>query len=293
MRRLPPLKALQGFEAVAEFDSFTRAARSCGLTHGAISHQIRAVEAWLGRPLFERHAGGVRLNRDGERLRRACSAAFGHIERACADIRAEGAGRSLTVGCPASLLAYWLLPRVEGFARARPGVALSFQTRADYAGLLARRVDALIASGPPPPPPEVVAIRLAGDRIGPVCAPALRDPPRAPGDVGRCALLHAASRLGAWGEWAEAAGARVDVAGGQRLESLSLAIEAAKAGLGVAMAPELLVQRDVAAGLLAAPLGFVPVDRATSLFVAAAAERDADIAAFSAWLVEQVEAEAA
>lgn len=287
MRRLPILRTLQSFEAVSGFPSFSGAAEALGMTHGAISHQIRGLEGWFGKELFDRHRGGVRLTEDGERLRRTCAHAFSILEEECARIRQQSAERGIIIGCSTTFLAHWLLPRVEMFSRGRPQPILSFQTRVDIASVLAHKVDMLIVSASSAPPEGIEGIRLATDVIGPVCAPTWPTMPRVPGQIEGLPLLHATSRLNAWDEWASAVGIALDPVRGGRFESLSLTIEAARGGLGFAMTPEFLVRDDVDAGRLVAPLGFVKVQRATWVYVSSTKRSDPDITALIDWLVIQ------
>jgi LysR family glycine cleavage system transcriptional activator len=265
MRKLPVLRALQSFEAVSSFPSFSSAAESLGKTHGAISHQIRALETWLGKELFDRHSGGVRLTEDGDRLRQACVHAFSILEEECARISRQFAERNIAIGCSATFLSHWLLPRVEMFSRGRPQSVLSFQTRVDVASVVANKVDVLIVSASSPPPMGIEGIRLATDVIGPVCAPTWPTMPKRPEEIRGLPLMHATSRLNAWDEWASAVGVALDRSDGGRFESLSLTIEAARGGLGFAVTPEFLVRDDIDAGHLVAPLGFVKVERATCM----------------------------
>ncbi|MGF6964721.1 LysR family glycine cleavage system transcriptional activator [Paraburkholderia sp. WC7.3g] len=286
MRILPPLRALQGFEAVANYESFTQAASDLCITHSAISHQIRALETWFGKDIFVRHSGGVRLTKDGERLKSACSAALALLEDECVGIRDQRPERKLTVGCSVSFLAHWLLPRIEEFSRRVPEVIVNFQARGDVAALLRREVDALIVTDRFPSS-AITATCLTTDMIGPVCAPNWPNVPRSPRDIGGMRLLHARSRMNAWSEWSRTVGVAVDSCCAQVLDSLSLTIEAARSGVGLAIAPELLVRRDLADGRLIAPVGFVSVERSTYLYVRASHSQEDDIASFRSWLLEE------
>ncbi len=93
--------------------------------------------------------------------------------------------------------------------------------------------------------------------------------------------------MNAWTEWGQTVGVAVDSSGGQVLDSLSLTIEAARSGMGLAIAPELLVRRDLADGRLIAPMGFVSVERSTYLYVRACHSQESDIAIFRDWLLEE------
>ena len=255
------------------------------MTHGAISHQIRALETWLGKEVFDRHSGGVRLTEDGERLRQVCRQAFSLLEGECARISHSPGERSITIGCSATFLAHWLLPRVETFSRERPEVLLNFQTRGELSSVLARKIDVLIASAAEGPPEGIEGICLSVDVIGPVCTPNWPMMPSTPDEVRWLPLLHATSRLNAWDEWASSAGVVLNRSRGRTFESLSLTIEATRGGLGLAVTPEFLVRDDIDAGHLVAPLGFVKVKRATWVYVNSAQRDDSEISAFVDWIM--------
>jgi LysR family glycine cleavage system transcriptional activator len=286
MKRLPVVRTLLSFEAVAEYSSFSSAAAAIGMTHGAISHQMRALEEWLGQPVFERHSSGVRLTRNGERLRQACKHAFSILEQECRQIRSDAGTQSLSIACSTTFLAQWLLPRIERFAQEHPDLLLHFQTDTTVDTLLAGKVDVLILSGHSSSPVEGTDVaRLATDRIGPVCSPNWPAPLTAVEQIRDVPRLHATSRLNAWSEWADAVGLKLDQSGGTEFESLSLSIEAAKGCLGFAIAPEFLVRHEILEGMLIAPLGFSPVDRGTWIYTRNAEGPSSKSAAFVDWVL--------
>lgn len=152
--------------------------------------------------------------------------------------------------------------------------------------LLAGKVDVLIMSGHSSSPVEgAEVIRLVTDRIGPVCSPSWPAPPSAPEQMHDLPLLHATSRLNAWSEWADAVGLELDLSGGSVFESLSLSIEAAKGGLGLAIAPEFLVRQEIDNGAMIAPLGFTAVDRGTWIYTRNGEGPRSKTAAFVDWLL--------
>lgn len=284
--RLPVVRALLTFEAVADYSSFSSAAASVGMTHGAISHQMRSLEEWLGQAVFERHSGGVRLTRNGERLRQACKQAFSILEQECWQIRSGAAQQSLSIACSTTFLAQWLLPRIERFAQEHPDLQLHFQTRTSMEALLAGKADVLILSGHARSPVAGANLTsLVTDRIGPVCSPHWPIPPTAFEQIRELPLLHATSRLDAWNEWADAVGLEGDIPGGTEFESLSLSIEAAKGGLGLAIAPEFLVRQEIRDGTLIAPLGFSAVERGTWIYTRNTEGPSSNSATFVDWLV--------
>lgn len=287
MRRLPPLNALRSFDAAARCLSFSAAAEELCVTHGAVSHQIRQLEDWLGQPLFTRHADGVRLTEAGQRLQQAATQALDMLEARCAEIAHHPQATELTLGAPGSFLANWLIPRLEHFEACHPDIRLRLQTGADLAELTSRRVDALILSGRAPWPREVQATPLLAEAVGPVCAPTWPGIPATATALQGQALLHTASRKEAWADWARAQHiAPAQLAAGRRFDHLPLMLEAAASGLGIGIAPQLLVEREIAQGRLIAPLGFVPCGAYFTLCIATQRATEAALQTLHHWLRE-------
>lgn len=288
MSALPPLRALRYFHQAALQQSFSLAAQSLHVTHSAISHQIKLLETWLGKSLFLRAGGRVQLTSDGERLKICCEQAFGELEATCEKIR-DRPQNGLTVSCAPSFLAQWLIPRIGRFSLRYPDIPLTFQTHVDRQRLASGQCDVLIASHQTVSG-EMTATLIAADDIGPVCSPAFAERFRPGMDFASLPLLHADSRAHAWSEWAEKTGAAGDFRAGNRFDNLTLAIQAARSGLGVTVAPQMLVKKELAEGSLIAPLGFSRMDRATWMIVKAGRNEEAEIALFRDWLLEEVAA---
>lgn len=287
-RNLPPLNALRAFEAVARLESVSRAAAELHVTHGAVSRQLRALEEAVGAALFVRQGRGVALTPLGHRLHGAAAAAFDPLRAAWAELRRGPQQSPLVLGCPGSILARWMIPRLDLLAHERPDLQLHLsanETRPDaqLAGL-----DAALMIATPPFPPDWQVHALATERIGPVLSPRwpgaetlVGAPPRALADH---ALLQTASRPQAWREWAT----RIDLDPdtlrmGTCFDRLYYLLEAAAAGLGIAIAPEPLVTEDIASGRLIAPWGFVDTD---AQWVLCASKRSANprIGQLADWL---------
>ncbi|WP_152989558.1 LysR family transcriptional regulator, partial [Burkholderia pseudomallei] len=96
-RDLPPFPALRAFEAAARHESFSAAGEELHVTHGAISRQIAAFEAWLGKPVFHRHGKRVKLTDEGRRYLATVEAAFDSIAGATVQLRETGAARVLRI----------------------------------------------------------------------------------------------------------------------------------------------------------------------------------------------------
>ncbi|MDR7047771.1 LysR family glycine cleavage system transcriptional activator [Duganella sp. 3397] len=144
-RRLPNFSALRAFEAAARHENFSRAADELRLTHGAISHQVRALEEDLGRPLFVRHGRQVKITHEALQFAQVLGKTFDAIGAAADALRpAAGAVAPLTLAAPAWFAARWLTPRLGGFIELHPEIDLVLHTRTPLADLARAGVDAAI-----------------------------------------------------------------------------------------------------------------------------------------------------
>lgn len=287
MRRLPPLRALQVFEIAAGCDSFTKAAEELCVTHGAVSHQIRTLEAWLDEELFVRQTDGIHLTETGMALRGVCIEVFGTLEAECQRIRHGDADGLVRVGCSGSFIGHWLIPCLERFEQTHPEIALDLRVADDLAALTLRNVDVMIVGGPVPRLAGIAAISLAHDIIGPVCAANWTPQPRSGRDL-QGALLHTTSRPLAWQDWAHAANETLALEGGRRFDSLTLTLEAARQGLGFAIAPQLLVRRKLETGVLRAPFGFHDTGAAIYFCTRAGGDPSVPVRCLLDWLSKEI-----
>jgi DNA-binding transcriptional LysR family regulator len=256
--RLPSLLALRCFEAAARMENFSRAADELHLTHGAVSRAVRLLEEDLGVALFERRKRRVFLNEAGRKLARAVGDGLGLMRQACGELRASTRlARPLTLSCEPTLLMRWLIPRWGEFQAAQSGQEIhllagggpfTFEAGIDLA---IRRDDFSW-------PADYHVDPLFAERVGPVCrADKVEQWFDAQGLRADAPQLHTRTRPGAWAEWAAAAGRVAQGGPGQTFEHFYFSLQAAVAGLGVAIGPWHLVCDDIESGLLVAPLGFV------------------------------------
>ncbi len=292
---LPPLNALRAFEAAARLQSVSQAAMELHVTHGAVSRHVRTLEEDLGRPLFVREGRGLALTADGVRLRDAASEAFAQLQQAYAQLRRGNAPAALVLGCPGSLLARWVIPRLERLDSELPAVKLHLSAQeGDFDNHL-NGVDAALLLGNAPWPTEWQVHSLVAERIGPVLSPRHADFERLQHAPAAALLdeplLHTTSRPQAWPHWLNAQ--RLDAHPlrlGTGFDHLTYLLEAAAAGLGVAIAPEELVSADLHSGRLQAPWGFVETGGEWAL-CALRGNTDARIPALADWLRGELNAD--
>jgi len=230
------------------------------------------------------------------RLRDASGEAFDRLRSVCAELSRDVSEAPFVLGCSGSLLARWFIPRLGRLKAELPELRLHLS--AGEGDLDPRRpgLDALLVFAEPPWPADMQVHVLAEERIGPVLSPhfagfdRLRDAPA--NALLDEALLQTTSRPQAWPTWVGQQG--LDPAGlqyGQAFEHLYYLLEAAVAGLGVAIAPQPLVADDLRAGRLSAPWGFSPTRAALALWVPRRAA-DGRAEQLAQWLRRELERQA-
>ena len=290
--QLPPLNALRAFEAAARLGGVGRAARELHVTHGAVSRQVRVLEDHLDVALFERQGRGLRLTSAGQTLQAACTAAFLQLHEAAGELRRPALQQALVLGCSSSVLARWMIPRLPALQDALPSLTLHWSALDGGFSEEQAHLDAVLLLAEPPWPPGWDVIDLAPERVGAVVAPRhpaagrLWDQP--PQALLEETVLHTTSRPQAWPSWAAAQGLRAGaIRHGQGFEHLYYLLEAAVAGLGVAIAPEPLVAADIAEGRLLAPWGFTATGGSWVL-ARPTGPADPRVGALARWLAQQL-----
>ncbi len=284
--------ALQAFEASARLQSFTEAARECCLTPGAISRQVRLLEAELGISLFQRQPGRLALSRGGAAYLEQIRAALACIEQAGLSLGRgprDGA-EPLSIATLPGFGARWLMPRYPAFVAAQPEVAIRFCTRTRPLDFEEHHCDAAIYCGAAPPA-GMLSDWLTDEEQVAVCAPSARPPARLPiaEALARYRLFPHVDRPAAWDEWLAELGLRhVATPQGPIFEQMHLMIEAAMSGLGLALVPRFMVHHELAAGLLVEPFA-EPVSSRCSYWMVypAASTRLGSFQSFKGWLLQQ------
>lgn len=285
--RTPPLKSLEVFLAAARRLSFGKAGEAMGLSASAVSRRIKGLEEDLGITLFLRRGRSVSLTEAGARYAEALGPAFEAIGQASRDLVREER-RPLVVAGPQSFAVNWLMPRLSDFRAREPDVDLRVEVSADITGDHLDGFDLGIFLARGRWPGRHVE-RLMPITVFPVCAPALAERLRQPGDLAGETLLHVRQLPGAWPEWLRAAGVPdLEPRDTMQFNDVQLAYEAAMSGLGVAVGADIVVADALRDGRLVAPIDRPVVSAfAYHLVCARARLRDSSVRRFRNWLRRQ------
>jgi len=289
-RRLPPLNALKAFEAAASLESFTKAAGQLHVSHAAVSRHVRDLEDWLGVDLFRRVSRGVKLTDAGARYAATLTRAFDEIQAATVEIAAPvpKAG-SLAVSVEVAFAIRWLVPRLGNFQKLNPDIDLELSPTNELVDFRDSDAELAIRYGSGTWP-DVEVIHLVELMAFPVCSPALLNGGRrvATEILKEHRLIHEETRKW-WGMWLREAGIDgVDTERGPLLQDMHLAVEAAAAGQGFALADNLLVREDLAKGRLAKPFDIETPGGAYYIVRPKGHSESAAAKAFREWLQSEI-----
>jgi LysR family glycine cleavage system transcriptional activator len=302
-RRLPTLDLLKGFDAAARHLSFTRAGEELFLTQSALSRQMQTLEEQLGAPLFERRHRALRLTEAGQVLQLAARTMLDELALAVTKIRREQYVAPLTISTAIPFAALWLLPRLPRFRNQHPEVDVFISADNRILDLDRERIDLAVRYCPESLAPRD-AQRLFGERLQPVCSPALASDPerplKRPEDLSRHVLLNLDDDRGRypwlnWAQWFAAIGVpEPRPAGMVRFNQYDLLVRAAIDGQGVALGRSPLVDQLLAQGKLVAPFRRKhATSRAYFIVRAAQAAWRPEAQAFVDWLCAEAREETA
>ncbi|MBT8155542.1 LysR family transcriptional regulator [Epibacterium ulvae] len=261
MSHLPPLTALPAFEATARLGSVTAAASELGRTHGAVSKQIKHLAEDLGGDLFRKSGTGLVLTERGARLQEALSPMLRRLGELATELRRGSEQQVLRIAVGATFATRWLTPRLPRFYATHPEVEITLLMSGLVAGqprYSGQDFDILLSydrlRGPVGPGFHTVVMGDAA--YGPVCAPNYPFEPNAAGGQVAMRFSHAGGPS-AWAAWEEISGRQIHSPEMREHPHHILALEAAAAGMGMALTERRLVAQDLEQGRLIAPLGFV------------------------------------
>lgn len=298
MRQLPPLTAIRAFEAAARHLSFNQAAEELNVTPSAVSHQVKTLEEHFGVKLFNRLPRQVSLTPEGRDFLPGVTAALDELDAASRRLARHSADAPLNLGVASTFATGWLIPHLTDFHDEHPQIdvrlSLTPITRqVDFAG---SDTDVIIMYGTGDAWPGLKVRQLMSEQLVPVCSPDLlkgEHPLKKPEDLRHATLLHVIPRMGQWRNWLHIAAVKdIDWKRGLRFQSTPLALQAAIAGAGVAIANRRFLEKDLEEGRLVVPFEIdLPSDSGYFLIYPQESGDDPRIRAFREWLLKRLEEE--
>ncbi|HDS1736495.1 MULTISPECIES: LysR substrate-binding domain-containing protein [Pseudomonas] len=249
--KLPPLNALRYFDIAADTESFVRAAERLHVTHGAVSRQVRLLEEHLGIELFERRNRAIFLTAAGRELHGTTQALFDQLESTLQRLQQQQPDKVLVLSCEPTIAMRWLIPRLPGFHTAHPDIQLHLVAAGGPVDFARGGIDLALRRDDFQWGRHLHSRKICDEWVGPVCRLGLE---RA---LDGQRLLHSRTRLEAWPSWLRLSGRATPQATRSEYEHFYLSIQAASAGLGLAIASALMVRDELASGQLQAPFGFL------------------------------------
>ena len=249
MKDIPPLSHIPAFEAAARFESFIRAAKALGITSTAVSQHVRALENWLGTPLFVRKARGVQLTREGREFADSCQNALREIRDGAERVSPQNTKRKVGLACQPSVVSLWLTSRLPDFMERHPEIQVSIvypfgATTPEEVG-----ADLLIRHGTTP---DRTAEKLLSAATRPTCAKSYLEkagPLDGPVAIRDARLLHDETE-DAWRLWFRQYGLELPGGNAPVFGDFNLLISSIQAGHGIGLCPTALIESDIASGNL-------------------------------------------
>jgi len=284
------MTTLPVLEAAARLQSFSAAAAELNVTHGAVSHQIRSLEGYLGVALFAREGRRVVLTPEGAGLAEAVRAALGKVTDAVEALNPIERERKLKISVLPSFASRWLMPRLGKFLEAHPQYELSVEALQTRANFVTDGVDIAIRFGVGPWP-GLHSERVAGDTYFLACSPKFRRGklPTKPSQLAGLPLLRNEPTL--WETWFAAAGVKMaPPASGIDYNDAALFIQQAIAGEGIVLTRRSLIGNDLANGKLV-PLFNVEVASVQSYHLVCLPQHASSrkVRAFRDWFVAEID----
>lgn len=296
LRRLPSMSGLRAFEATARHLSFTQAATELNLTQGAVSHQIKNLEDLLGLKLFVRDGNAIRLTEAGQEYLTSARAAITEVLVATDRAIDRQRGDVLTIACLGTFAIKSLIPNLSDFVRRYPQIGLRIRTLVPLIEMAPQDYDVSIQYGTGADWPGMVAHKIGGEELFPVCSPMLLRNGKGlatPKDLARQTIIRTASPLilrDDWPLWLEKAGVSgLEFAAEITCDLLYPSYQAAIEGLGVAMGRSSVVKSDIANGRLVEPFS-IRLPSTLGYYIVAGAERAklAKVQMFRDWALDRL-----
>ena len=245
------LNALRAFDAAARHGNFTKAAKELCVTQAAVSHQVKALEAYLGKTLFRRTARGLLLTEEGAGLAPTVDDALRRISISLSAIKDGAPKEILTVGVVGTFAVGFLIARLADFRAQHPMIELRMMTNNNKPELPGESLDCAIRFGDGAWR-SLEADRLMDAPLSPLCAPNVAQRLRRPTDLANWTLLRS-YRVQDWPAWFDAMGVSPIQARGPMFDASGIMVQAAILGEGIALAPPVMFKRELETGQLVQP----------------------------------------
>ena len=249
---MPNYVLLRAFEAAARLESFTLAAKELHLTQSAISHQIKELEDYFGKPLFFRKNRKVEPTSEGRRLLESLSRIFDVIEAACNEVTLAPNSQVLALHCSPSFAAKWLSPRLPEFIKANPDITIRLTSGAEPIDLLRNQeIDVAISYQFTPTGPGITSVSLGEEKIIPMCSPDLIDPKVPVKELmSKLTLIESSLNLHTWERWFEINHLKNPSTRKMSFDRAALSISAAVDGIGAVLESVRFAERELSRGEL-------------------------------------------
>lgn len=257
---LPPTQSLRALEALDRLGSVTAAASEMNLTQSAVSRQLKTLEDQLGIALFIREGRGLALTDRARGFAQTTREALDRLSQGVMALRMAPRGGALSLAILPGFGMRWLVPKLPDFARDHPDVTINMTTRLQPFAFASEPIDAAIHFGRPEAWPGTRNLPLMQEPVRPLAAPSrLRSGPLPPSALIQQPLLHLQSRPNAWLRWLSAHGVQSGPLPGPVFDQFGALIQAALYGLGVALLPDYMTERERADGSLVDASDQVPL----------------------------------
>jgi len=289
---LPSLNALRAFESAARLSSFTLAARELNVTPGAVSRQVKQLESDLQVSLFHRHNRSLVLTDQGMQLLSPLTMAFDMMTGAVKKLKQLQQNLNLKVHPTFAIR--WLIPRFHKFQSLYPDIRVRLTIVGINVDFSRENFDVAITYMGKDKP-GVYRKKILEESLIPVCSPKLLKqghPLEKIEDLKHHTLLHNNPDLREWQTWASQMGVHLGFERAQVFEVDDAAIQAANAGLGVALGDSFLIRDELISGRLVAPLGYKPAKTGFYYFSRPKfKEKSQAIKALQEWIVNEIDQE--
>lgn len=250
---IPTISELQAFSACAETGATTRAAQSLNLTQSAVSRSINSLENRLGVRLFDRVKQRMVLSDAGRAFQRDASRLLADLARSAMSVMAFGGHANvLRLAVLPTFASTWLIPKLAKFQKIMPKMTFDISARLQGVNFDVDPFDAVIRRGDAVPN-GAQAVELMAEKLVVVGSAKMFDPQNLPDDeaLSKLPLLQQATRPNLWPDWFEHAGLDPrTILRGARFDHFDMVLNGAACGLGIAVVPDILAAREVAAGRL-------------------------------------------